>query len=131
MNKIVVSGVIVQAGKMLVGLRKKRHSADVYGNLWEHPGGKVEPGETKMMALQRELKEELDIYVSTKHMMFIGKHQHFDYEIHGYEISQFEGVPKSVVTHEIKWATLEECYTLKAMPSFVPLTKMYTRMLGR
>lgn len=131
MSKVVVSGVVTQAGKILIAKRKWRTPEDEYGGLWEHPGGKVEVGETKLMALQRELGEELTIHVNTANMMFIGKHVHEDYEIHGYEISVFKGDPQPIVTSELKWATVDECFSLKAMPSFVPMTKMYTRMLKR
>jgi 8-oxo-dGTP pyrophosphatase MutT (NUDIX family) len=53
---IVVAGLALRDGKMLMQLRRP----DVLRpNLWEHPGGKVEPGELPTNALVREWKEEL------------------------------------------------------------------------
>lgn len=55
----VAVGVIREAdGRILIS----RRAADAHqGNLWEFPGGKVEPGESVTEALQRELLEELGI----------------------------------------------------------------------
>ena len=57
----VVCGIIRdERGRVLVGLRPEgKH----LGGLWEFPGGKVDPGESAVEALARELHEELGIDV--------------------------------------------------------------------
>jgi mutator protein MutT len=56
----VMAAVISRADRFLLCERPahKRH-----GGLWEFPGGKVEPGETPLDAVRRELYEELGIEV--------------------------------------------------------------------
>ncbi|QDE41689.1 Nudix family hydrolase [Luteibacter pinisoli] len=57
----VLAGVLVDgAGRILIAQRPPgKHLA----GMWEFPGGKVEPGEAPMAALERELDEELGIAV--------------------------------------------------------------------
>ncbi|TCV94971.1 8-oxo-dGTP diphosphatase [Luteibacter rhizovicinus] len=57
----VVAGVLVDAaGRVLLAQRPPgKHLA----GMWEFPGGKLEPGETPLEALRRELDEELGIDV--------------------------------------------------------------------
>ncbi|MET0937469.1 MAG: (deoxy)nucleoside triphosphate pyrophosphohydrolase [Luteibacter sp.] len=57
----VVAGVLVDAaGRILIAQRPPgKHLA----GMWEFPGGKLEPGETPVAALERELDEELGIVV--------------------------------------------------------------------
>ena len=60
----VVAGVIRdEEGKILI---TQRNLKKAQGGLWEFPGGKVEPGETKEDAIVREIKEELDIDIEYK-----------------------------------------------------------------
>jgi 8-oxo-dGTP diphosphatase len=59
----VMAGVLLDgAGRILVAQRPPgKHLA----GMWEFPGGKVEPGEASLAALERELDEELGIAVDT------------------------------------------------------------------
>lgn len=56
----VVAGAVIVDGRLL--LAQRSYPAEVAG-LWELPGGKVEIGETRARALERELAEELGVDV--------------------------------------------------------------------
>lgn len=54
----VVAALIQHRGELLIC---QRRAGDVFGLKWEFPGGKVNPGESLVQALARELMEELDL----------------------------------------------------------------------
>ena len=51
----VVAAIIYKDDKFLIAQRNLKKSQ---GGLWEFPGGKIEPGETREDALKREIYEE-------------------------------------------------------------------------
>ena len=57
----VVAALIWENGKFMI-CQRPAHKAR--GLLWEFVGGKVEPGETKELALERECREELGITIA-------------------------------------------------------------------
>jgi len=54
----VVAGILQRAGTILIC---RRRADQPHALKWEFPGGKVEPGESSVSALKRELHEELGI----------------------------------------------------------------------
>jgi mutator protein MutT len=59
---VVLAAVIERNGQFLV-CQRPRHKQ--HGSLWEFPGGKLESGETLLMAAKRELAEELGLHVTS------------------------------------------------------------------
>ena len=60
----VVAALIEKENKVLLA---KRSTGDpnVFGK-WEFPGGKVEPEENEMQAIEREIKEEFELIIKAK-----------------------------------------------------------------
>lgn len=59
----VVAAIINKGNKIMIA---KRNYGEFNG-LYEFPGGKVEPGETKEEALKREIREELEVDITIDH----------------------------------------------------------------
>jgi 8-oxo-dGTP diphosphatase len=59
----VAVGVLIRPGGEF--LLTSRPPGKVYAGYWEFPGGKFEPGESVVQALQRELHEELGIVIGS------------------------------------------------------------------
>lgn len=70
----VVAGVLVDgAGRVLI---QRRAQGTHQGGLWEFPGGKREPGESRGEALVRELAEELGIVAHDMHPLICVDHDY-------------------------------------------------------
>ena len=59
----VVAGIIYKGEKFLIAQRNLKKSQ---GGLWEFPGGKIEPGESKEEALKREIYEEFHAEIKVR-----------------------------------------------------------------
>ncbi len=58
----MVSGILGSEGKIFI---QQRMAEDVWGGLWEFPGGQIEDGETREEALAREFMEETELHVAS------------------------------------------------------------------
>jgi len=109
MKKIqVAAGVIFNTDRQ-VFLAKRADKAD-QGGLWEFPGGKLEPSETSIEALIRELDEELGIEVlSAQPLMQVS----FDYptkavQLDVFSVFEFKGEPWGKEGQKTAWFELSE-----------------------
>lgn len=108
MKKIyrVVAGIMMREGKLLCGKR----SEGFFSSKWEFPGGKINPKETKVEALTREIKEEIDCDV--KHNVFlmsvVAEKPDFIVQLDSYLIDCGDEIPKRNVHSEIKWISISD-----------------------
>lgn len=81
MQKVeVVAGVIFFQNEILCVQRPKNKLVYI-SEKFEFPGGKVENGETKKEALERELLEELSISTNIKSLFLTVVHEYPDFEL--------------------------------------------------
>ncbi|MFR0875087.1 MAG: NUDIX domain-containing protein [Bilophila wadsworthia] len=88
----VVCGVLLHEGKVFI---QRRNEKDVWGGLWEFPGGCVEPGETPEQAVVREWMEEVGFKVAIVRPLDVIRHNYTTYRItlRCYQL-RLEGEPK-------------------------------------
>ena len=112
----VVAALIKQGDKILVCQRMPN---DRFGSQWEFPGGKVEKGEEKKIALKRELMEELglDIEVGSLIKTFQDEIPIMKIHVFLYECSITGGTPQCIECEDIKWATIDEIRDLNLAPA--------------
>ena len=65
MKKIEVVAGIIRNGDYILCCQRGYNKLSYLSEKWEFPGGKIEPNESLMGALARELKEELGIKISS------------------------------------------------------------------
>ena len=94
---------------------QKRPSKGLLADLWEFPGGKVRPRESKKKALDRELNEELGIKLKSSKYLFDVKHFYTQFRVN---LSVFacslENEPKADAVH--RWVSFKN-FSKYPMPS--------------
>jgi len=79
----MATGVLRYQGKVFI---QQRRADDVWGSLWEFPGGRMETGETPEAAVVREFKEETGFAVEVAAEITTVVHHYMRYKVtlHGF-----------------------------------------------
>lgn len=110
----VIAAVIRRDGRYLVG---RRPDAKRHGGLWEFPGGKVDPGESWLEAVRRELSEELDMdAVAAGPLLLSVQDPGSPFVIHFLEV-EAEGDPTPLEHSAVGWYTPDELAVLQLAPA--------------
>jgi 8-oxo-dGTP diphosphatase len=108
-RKLVVAGLIVGADRRV--LITQRRADQPLPLAWEFPGGKVEPGEAPVAALERELREELGVAVTVGRIWDVLFHAYpaFDLVMLVYTCRLAPGEsPRAIEVADLAWVPAAE-----------------------
>ena len=105
MINVVAAVIKDEAGKILITQRNLQKSQ---GGLWEFPGGKIEPNETKENAIVREIKEELDIQVESYLSEKVFNYPEKDINLIALECKKINGDIKLLEHEDYRWVANSE-----------------------
>jgi len=103
---VAAAAIFDGCGKVLIS----RRPAHVHqGDLWEFPGGKLEPGESAEHALKRELQEELGIRVQAARPLIQVLHDYHDKSVllDVWRVDAFSGTAVGCEGQAVEWVSVE------------------------
>lgn len=115
----VVCGLLIHDGRVLLGHRSPQKRW--YPNVWDFPGGHIEPGETAHEALRRELREELGITVTRGERwreITLPSVRAQLWRVHAWEGEVCNLAPEE--HDDLRWFTLSETQDLMLADDFYP-----------
>ena len=116
MKKIeVVAAVIYKDGAFFATQR----GYGEFEGMWEFPGGKIEPGESREVALRREIQEELGVDVCIEKFLCTTEcdYPSFHLTMHCYLCSVVSGVIELREHRSARWLTTETLDSVQWLPA--------------
>ncbi len=100
----MVTGILIHDGSIFI---QKRLENDVWGNLWEFPGGRLKPDEDPEEALRREYLEETELKVGRFEKITVVTHSYMRYRVtlHCYYCKLLNGNTSPILhaAQEYRW----------------------------
>ena len=122
LRKLVVAALVRDGGQVLMS---RRRADQAMPNLWEFPGGKVEPGEHPEAALVREVREELGCELAIDRVEEVVFHAYPEFDLYMlvYAGRIAGGEPRAIQVAEVAWLPVAELPALDLLPADYPLAR--------
>lgn len=116
-----VTAAVIERDNKVLCARRAVHK-DLAG-FWEFPGGKIEPGESFVGCLQRELKEELDIEAEVEKYLMTTSHQYPEklIRLYVYRVRWLSGDIVCSDHDQICWLPVSRLHELNWAPADLPI----------
>jgi 8-oxo-dGTP diphosphatase len=119
----VVVGILTNNQSQV--LISQRRSGTHLAGMWEFPGGKLEPGETRIKALSRELREELGIEVTQAEPLIRIRHHYPERDVllDVWKVNQYQGQPFGCEQQPLQWVLPDDLGKYNLPPADTPILK--------
>ena len=90
-----------------------------FEGMWEFPGGKIEPGESRDVALKREIQEELGVDIAIENLLCTTEYDYpsFHLTMHCYLCSIASGEIELREHKSARWLTAETLDSVEWLPA--------------
>lgn len=119
----VAAGILCDSsGRVLI---TERCSGGPLNGFWEFPGGKIDPGESAVEALNRELAEELNIDVTTSTSFMRVHHEYPDrtVDLEFFRVTAWLGEPEGMQGQGLRWLLPSDLDPDILLPADTPVVK--------
>ncbi|MBP3717117.1 MAG: (deoxy)nucleoside triphosphate pyrophosphohydrolase [Paludibacteraceae bacterium] len=125
----VVAAVILQDGKVFA---TQRGYGD-YKDGWEFPGGKIESGESRELAVVREIREELATTVSVDKFLTTVEHDYptFHLTMHCFLCSVVSGNLQLLEHEDCRWLDATTLLSVDWLPADIAVLPIVENLLRK
>jgi 8-oxo-dGTP diphosphatase len=123
----VVAAIITDGERILATQR----GYGAFKGMWEFPGGKIEAGEMPEQALQREIKEELQLEIAIQRFVSTVHYEYPDFILNmDCYLCDIVGGNMSLMEHQdAVWLVPEELTTIEWLPADVELVEQLRQIM--
>ncbi len=120
--KEVTAAIIFKGDRVLLTRRKQGQALE---GLWEFPGGKIEPGETPQVCLEREIQEELGVHIRAGDIVAESDYHygHGAIKLIALTAEMTEGQLSLQVHDKAEWVPLHRVLDYALAPADIPIAR--------